>query len=330
MEITYTSDAARLSASTRPVLRRRLVTIPTIVLATLLGTALAPALLPIAFVADLLAAGRLSATRTLLFFVAFLWAETIGLLVALWIWVSTHDADEFAAANIRLQRGWGMFLFRAALKLFSVRVEATGLEQLEPGGPCLFMVRHASTLDTLLPLVVDPQRAFRYVLKEELLVDPCLDVVGHRLRNCFVRRGGDRSDREVRRVINLSRDVGDDEAIVIFPEGTRFTPAKRARFIASGRADELTSQLAWTLSPLRAGAVALGCHADRLDIAIIAHSGIDRAATLGDLLFGGLTRATLRVKLWRTAAEDVPRDEQGFREWLADQWKLVDAFVAQH
>jgi hypothetical protein len=58
------------------------------------------------------------------------------------------------------------------------------------------MLRHASIGDTLLAsaLVGRPHGIFwlRYVLKRELLWDPCLDVVGNRLPHVFVDRASDR------------------------------------------------------------------------------------------------------------------------------------------
>lgn len=317
-----------MPSSTRPVLARRLVTIPSVLIVTVLATALAPLGLLIALVVDLIALGRLSVTRTALFFLALLWAETIGVVAAFAIWLFARDPGAFAAANVRLQRRWGMFLFRAAVRLFSVQVAVRGAERLAGAGACLFYVRHASTLDTLLPLVVDARRRFRYVLKEELLVDPCLDIVGHRLPNCFVRRGSDRSEAEVQRVKNLAHGVADDEAIVIFPEGTRFTREKRERFAAREDAGRLARELQHTLSPLRAGAVALAGEAETADFVIIAHRGVERAGTLGDLLTGGLTRAHLEIEVRRFPAPEVPRDELAFRDWLAARWREVDAFVA--
>lgn len=313
--------------STRHHLRRRAVTIPTLLLATATATVTAPALLLGAALADLLGRGKLFATRTALFFLAYLWAETVGLCAAAWLWVRYRDEAAFVAANARTQRRWALFLFGAASKLFGIRTEVEGGDALDRPGPYLLYIRHASTLDTLIPFVIDPQRTFRYVLKEELLADPCLDVVGNRLRNCFVRRGGDRRDEEVARVVNLGRDVLDSEAVVIFPEGTRFTAAKRERHIARDDTDPLSARLHATLSPLRHGAVALGTQCRDLDVVIVAHRGVERAASLRDLLRGGLTRAMLHIKVWRAPASEVPRDEPEFRRWLAEQWVAVDAFV---
>jgi hypothetical protein len=57
--------------------------------------------------------------------------------------------------------------------------------------PVIVFLRYASVADTLLPAVflANPNGLkLRYVLKHELLLDPCLDIVGNRLPNSFVQR----------------------------------------------------------------------------------------------------------------------------------------------
>ncbi len=68
--------------------------------------------------------------------------------------------------------------------------------------------------------------------KRELLWDPYLDLAGHRLATAFVRRESREHDVDVAVVEALARDLGPHDAVVIFPEGTRFTAAKRARILA--------------------------------------------------------------------------------------------------
>src|SRR5690606_33884145 len=101
--------------------------------------------------------------------------------------------------------------------------EVEGDDDVLPG-PVVVLVRHVSVGDTLLPLAfVSGKNGFRfsYVIKRELLWDPCLDVVGNRIPNVFVRRGSDDSEREVRRIERLAQRMSAREGIVIYPEGTR-------------------------------------------------------------------------------------------------------------
>ncbi|MGB3051137.1 MAG: hypothetical protein WBB42_09060 [Polyangiales bacterium] len=53
-------------------------------------------------------------------------------------------------------------------------------------GPTILLMRYASILDTLLTSVYlqgPTQWRVRYILKQELLFDPCLDIVGNALPN---------------------------------------------------------------------------------------------------------------------------------------------------
>ena len=59
-----------------------------------------------------------------------------------------------------------------------------------------------------------------------------MDLVGQRLPNVFVRRGSGRPAREAALVASLAEGLGPRDGVVIYPEGTRFTPAKRARALA--------------------------------------------------------------------------------------------------
>lgn len=306
----------------------------------LTATAALPVSLVVAGVTDLIPRRPWPVTRTVLFLTVFLWAETIGILLAFALWcrfalVMSRRRTAFLEANHRLQRAWARALFHAGARLFGLSTVVEGLEQLEAPGPLLVLVRHASTVDTVIPVVLLAPHGwhFRYVIKRELLLDPCLDIVGHRLPNVFVARGAGRTDEEVERVIQLAGDMGPKDALILFPEGTRFTPSKRARLLerleASG--DEATlafaRSLSATLSPLRRGSLTLLERTQAADVLVVAHTGIEAAGSMADLLQGGLIGATLRVRLWRFRAADVPREPASARSFLEDVWQGVDAFV---
>ena len=107
--------------------------------------------------------------------------------------------------------------------------ERSGDEALE-GSPLLMLSRHASMADTLLPTLLIQMPTglrLRYVMKRELLWDPCIDVVGNRLPSYFVRRGSTDVERETRAIASLVDDIGEGDGVLIFPEGTRFTAEKR-------------------------------------------------------------------------------------------------------
>ncbi len=317
---------------------RRAVTLPLLALAAMGATALAPLVLPLAVARDTLGRRRWGLTRGLLVLCLLLAMETFGVIRAGWIWLrwggpwidARGARDAFIRDNHALQRWWASTLWDRSRRLLGVRVETSGLEALHGDGPLLVLVRHASHADTLLPVVLLGTRRLRYVLKAELLLDPCLDVVGQRLRNAFVTRGGVDRAAEVTRVAQLAEGLAADEAVVVFPEGTRATPAKRARVIQrlEARGDlegaALARQLARTLPPLREGAVALVERSADADVVVVAHRGLEVANRLPNLLSGALVGATVKVHVWRVPAAEVPRDPAGAQAFLAAQWRSVD------
>ena len=83
------------------------------------------------------------------------------------------------------------------------------------------LIRHASIVDNLLPaeLVARPHGIrLRYVLKRELLADPCLDIAGRRLPNYFVRRGTGEA-QELERVRALGHGLGPARRRADLPRG---------------------------------------------------------------------------------------------------------------
>ncbi|MHC4830765.1 MAG: 1-acyl-sn-glycerol-3-phosphate acyltransferase, partial [Planctomycetota bacterium] len=193
--------------------------------------------------------------------------------------------------------------------------------------------RHTSLIDTLLPVVLLDGWRLRYVLKRELLWDPCLDVVGHRLPNAFVARGGADTSREIRKLEQLALRLGDGEGAVIFPEGTRFTPAKRGRIIGSLRkggdplAVSQARKLLRLLPPRWAGSHALLSAAPQADVLVLGHTGLEQAQTLASLLRGDLIGQEVRVRLRRFPADSVPRDAQAFETWLNETWEELDRWL---
>ena len=215
---------------------RRVKTITPRVIGLVLVTALFPALLVIALALDLVRSVTRHvpwvATRLLCFLWVYLAAETVGLLALLGVWVAAGFGRRRAWMvewTWRFQQVWAGWLFAAVRGLFALRLEVAG-EGLVTPGPVIVLVRHASIVDNLLPSVLVARRArvrLRYVLKRELLADPCLDVAGRRLPNYFVRRGtGEAVERE--NVRRLAAGMGPEDGVLLYPEGTRFTSERRA------------------------------------------------------------------------------------------------------
>ncbi len=309
---------------------RRSVTFP--LYAALAATALGlyPILLALALAGDLVRRDRLALARVATFAPVYLLAELAGLAASLAIWLAAGpwrgaDPARFQAWNYRLQGVWARALLFAVRRLFGWRL------LVEEGadaaaGPLLVFPRHASLADVLLPavLVAHPERLrLRWVLKRELLVDPCLDVVGARLPNVFVDRSAVRSERETAAVARLA------EVLLIYPEGTRFSPGKLRRAlgeIGAERAARLRS-LRHLLPPRPGGPLALLAAAPHADVLIFGHVGLEGLASARDLLSERLVGRTLRVRAWRHAARSVPREREAALAWLDARWCELDAWV---
>lgn len=315
---------------------RRAITIPGLIALCLLDLAALPVLLVGALVVDLAGRRRLAAVRFHLAVAFALGSHLVGLLLLFGAWIVGLFAgrERERQLDVRSEAWWARSTWHAAVRLYGMRVLTEG-EDVLGGGPVLLMSRHVSLLDILPPLVFVTARhglALRYVAKRELLWDPCVDLVGHRLATAFVRRGRRGHDVDVAAVESLARDLGPRDAVVIFPEGTRFTEAKRARAIAtlSGRdaaALEHAVRLKNLLPPHPGGAFALLDRARGADVVFCAHTGLEGANHLRDLLAGSLIGKTVRFRYWRVAARDIPVDGEARLAWLREWWERLDAWI---
>lgn len=320
-----------------PVAPRRLLVIAAYMLVWLVLTAGAPALVVIAAVHDLVRRNRGAGLRLLALAWFYFAAELLCLLLVglagLRWGIVTPSRERFLAAHYRLQDAWVGSIFAAVRRVMGLRLTVEGAELAVPG-PIVVFVRHASFLDTLVPGVILARPhglRLRYVLKKELRLDPCLDVVGGRLPNYFVDRGGE-SSVEIAAIGALARDLGRDEGVLIYPEGTRFTPGKRARALERLRTDDparypAASALSHTLPPRPGGPLALLAAAGT-DVVFIAHRGLEGFMSLHDLLAGLPIGGLVQVWIWRVPAAAIPRDRAGRIAWLDRQWARVDRLAA--
>jgi 1-acyl-sn-glycerol-3-phosphate acyltransferase len=324
------------------MLGRRFVTIPGFTLAWALWLGAAPLWLPAVCLLDLARRRGAIALRSALFLAVFLSLELAGIVASggAWLWRCCGRVDEerWLEFHFRLEAWWGATLFQAVVKAFGLRVECEGDAGLARG-PYLLLMRHASSGDTLLAsaLVSRPHRMrLRYVLKRELLWDPCLDIVGNRLPNVFVDRGATDSAREVRKVQELARDLGPRDGVLIYPEGTRFSEGKRRRVLErlgqQGEAKllEYARSLSCVLPPRVGGTLGLLDAAADSDVVICAHTGFEGAASLAQIWRGALLHRVIRVRFERVPRAEIPVGPAARVAWLLEQWQRVDGWVFAH
>lgn len=290
---------------------------------------------------DLVSRNRAASLRLLGMLWVFLTAELLGVFLSGVVWLRHvltpgREHDAFLEDNHRLQRWWAHLLLRSGARLMQLRFTVEGDTEAVPG-PVILLMQHTSLADTLLPVVLLGARhgvRLRYVLKKELLIDPCLDIVGNRLPNYFVDRSGV-TEGEVEAVGRLAEDLGERDAVLIYPEGTRFTPAKleRARARLAERDPELSemaSSFQNVLPPRPGGALALLDRAlPGADVVVLTHRGLERLVHIHDILSGKVLGSEVHVRMQRVPGAEIPPGRKERIQWLFDQWKQVDAWAGE-
>lgn len=324
----------------RPLLRR-FVTIPVVVLLFILSWAGSPVLIPLALAVDLvrwMATRRpWMATRLVLFLMAYTLAETLGVVALGLTWLTSAGGRLYGLhrPTFAIQLAWAGFVLAACRVVFGLRISATGLEAVFPA-PYLLIARHASIVDNLLPawFISRAHRIhIRYVMKQELLVDPALDIAGNRLANVFVRRGSGESESDVASVRNLAATLPANEAILIYPEGTRFSAAKRDRALEilsrrNPRMHERVGGITNLLPPRLGGTLAL-LDACQADVVVMAHRGLDGFARVADIWRGAMVQRQVDVEFWRIPRSQIPEGRTERADWLFDLWGRVDTWVGE-
>jgi 1-acyl-sn-glycerol-3-phosphate acyltransferase len=316
----------------RPV-RRRSITISLYLTTWVLLTLLAPLWLVAGVIIGAIRRRSFVTLRLLIFAWVFFGIAIVALvrLAVAFVFLRGRP-DELQARLFRLQQWWSSAILRVVGRLLKLDVRIDDPEAALPG-PTIVLMRHASILDTLLPSVYvqrPTQWRVRYILKQELLFDPCLDIVGNALPNYFVDRSGDRG-RELEGIRALVEDLG-DEGVLIYPEGTRFSAEKlvRARKRVRKQSPELAlaaEALTHVLPPRTGGVLTLLDALPDVDCAIVAHRGLEGLQNVKDVLSGSVIGSKVRGKVWRVPRSEIPTPNEERIRWLYEQWSRVDAFV---
>lgn len=317
---------------------RRLVTVPGLLAVTALVLALLPALLAVSVIVDSLGRRPWVTVRFQLALASVLVMHVIalvGLLVA-----PLCGGGDMARRQRRVHEfvaWWGCTAWRLATRIYRMKLQVEGDQAAAPG-PVILFARHAGLLDTLLPVVLLSARhgmRIRFVMKHTLLWDPCIDLLGHRVPTAFVRRGTRHHARELAVVERLLVDLDPRDVIVLYPEGTRFSPRRRRRVLTSlARRQpaywDRAERLRHLLPPHPGGPLALLGQERPVDVVFCAHIGLEGAGHFRDLIAGRLLDTTVRVRFWRVPAAEVPRERDAQLDWLYAWWARMDAWIASH
>jgi 1-acyl-sn-glycerol-3-phosphate acyltransferase len=268
----------------------------------------------------------------------FLMGELYGLagLMAIGLAGAGRDSATRRRRVFRLKRRWLGSHLAGIRRLFGLNFEIEGLELAGPG-PVLVMIRHASIIDNALPDAIIGRAhgmGFRFVIKRELEMLPTIDIGGRWVPTLFVRRASGDTAAELERLQALTVNLSADEGLLIYPEGTRSTPAKlaRAKAVIAERQPEiapLADGLQNLLPPRLGGSLALLQGTPEADVVIFGHVGLDGFEHVSDIWSGGLIGTTVKLRFWRFPAASVPRDRDELIAWLYARWQDLDDWIGE-
>lgn len=322
-----------------------------LVAALALAATTLPLLLLGAALASLVVPGRWRPLRILAFALVYLALEVAGLVAAFVLWIASGfgfalRTKAFVSAHYRLLRVLLAAVDLTARAVFKVQVETDGdgwspMDDGTPGSENAMIVlsRHAGPGDSFLLVRTlldrDHLRRPRIVLTETLQLDPLVDVLLNRVPTAWIpaRRGG--GDEVIASLGRLAGAMGDQDALLIFPEGGNFTIARRSKAIAALRERGLLAQadradtMPNLIPPRPGGVLAALAAAPHADVVFVAHTGLEHLSTPGDLWSGMPMDTTVQLRWDFIPADDVPRDPEQQMTWLYDHWQQMDAWISK-
>lgn len=337
-----------------PRLIRRLVLAPLAIVIAVAVIVLFPLLAVLAVVIGLLGRskpGRMRGLRLLFFALVWLFGDSAAVFMCLGLWIISGfggrlRTEPYQSRHYAIMRWFLDLVFRGAVKGFGLRVEIdepelTSEEQAARlARPVIVLSRHAGPGDSFLlvhQLLSLYGRRPRMVMKATMQLDPGIDVVVNRLPNVFIHHAKTGDRIFIEQIERLAGGLDQLGALVIFPEGGNWTPHRWERGIARlkeiGRDDlaDRAREMPNLLAPRSGGAFAAIDACPDADVIFVAHAGLDRLVSVGDIWRNFPVNKTIRAKWWRVSTAEVPRgaDHEAQLQWLYEWWARIDAWISE-
>jgi hypothetical protein len=320
---------------------RRIVIAPVVLAICLALVAVSPGFLLLAALADLIVPGNWRTLRIVAFGAFFVFMEAAGLVVLFALWVrflgrvTTARAQD---AHYRLMTFYLKLMYRGVSLLFGLRINIEQRQTPKPG-PILVFSRHAGPGNSLMligTMMIAFNRRPRIVMLAKLQWDPLFDTMFNRLPNRFISHEKGKSAGYVAAIGDLAKNLGDQDAFVLFPEGRDFTQRLRARAIEVLRTKgfdkhaERAEGMMHVLPPRHRGPLAAITSAPEADVAFVAHSVLEELGSFKELWARIPLDVPIDARYWRLPPEEVPRTEDEVIEWLYGWWEQIDGWVNDH
>jgi len=242
------------------------------------------------------------------------------------------------ALHWRLLRWFIAGLAAAGRRSFGIEVDpepsTEAASALESDRPLIVLSRHAGPGDTIFlldELLSRFRRRPSVVFKESLALDPCIDLLAHRLPHAMLNR----SDRdEAAEIISrVTTDLEPGGVLLLFPEGGNFTPERRRSALqrlrrrGKRRSAERAERMPHVLPPQPSGTLAALDAGRQTDIVFAAHTGLGLAAYPKQIWRDMPIGRTLHTRMWFVPASAVPAGDDARIAWLYDWWKRIDEWI---
>jgi 1-acyl-sn-glycerol-3-phosphate acyltransferase len=327
------------------VVLQRVVVAPLLVAVTVLLWTTLPLWLLGAGILSPFVPGWLRPVRLLWIAVVHLTLESVALVELFGLWVASGfgwriRSPFFERIHYDIAQAYLVVFFREARRVLRLKIETVGpAPDAYPGEPLLVFCRHAGPGDSftlMYALMHWYGREPRVVLKETLAWDPMLGVLLSRVPSRFVS-GRPAPGRDLESEVGeLARNLDENDAFVIFPEGGNFTPERRQRAIhrlgrlGLHRMAERAEEMINVLAPRPGGVLAALDAAPGADVLLVAHTGLDHVVSLADVWHSLPMDKRLLMGWWRIPREEIPVGREARIEWLFEWWRRVDEWVDEH
>jgi 1-acyl-sn-glycerol-3-phosphate acyltransferase len=325
---------------------RRIVLGPLMIALAAVLLAGLPILLPVVLLLSPILPGRLRLLRILWAFIVYVVWDATALIVLFGLWLASgfgwkKQSPAFQRAHYLACGAFLQSLYQLLRGALNVDIEIVGTDPdvALPGRPEIVVCRHAGPGDSFIlihSLVNRFDREPRIVLKDALQWDPAIDVLLNRLPTRFIAPGRMPGQDIEKQIFDVTVGLDPNDALVIFPEGGNFTPRRRIKAINRLRALGLekmarrAENMRHVLAPKPGGLNAAIEAAPDAGVIFVAHTGLDKMLTVGDVWRELPTDKTIMMSFWSVPPEEIPATEQERVEWLFDWWKRIDDWIEAH